>query len=296
MLDVSQSMAATEGAIERIERAKTTAANYLRYRPGLWANLILAGASARAVFERLRPTSRPSRDELARCRGPAAAAGRQRGPRAGRANARARLAEDDARRRELIVVSDFQRSNWTRANFGPLPEATLIQLESVAGVPAPENLAILGVAADAAGARGRSTQLRVEIGNFSPQTAQRRRRGHAGRNHAAAEGGLPARTVHDAYRGDRPARSRLAVGPGETDRRGRRPGGRQPAPAGRRDPAGAVLRPHQPAEGDRAAVVEPFPRVRPGARETARRNAPAPRRAASGAGPGGSRSRSPRPI
>ncbi len=35
ILDVSQSMAATERAVQAIERARTTAAGYLRYRPGL---------------------------------------------------------------------------------------------------------------------------------------------------------------------------------------------------------------------------------------------------------------------
>ena len=52
LLDVSQSMRATVGAVQQIEQAKTLAANrYLNYRPGLRANLILAGATPRSVFE-----------------------------------------------------------------------------------------------------------------------------------------------------------------------------------------------------------------------------------------------------
>ena len=48
VLDVSQSMAARAGAIEQIERARTVAAKYVRYQPGLVANLILAGARPQA--------------------------------------------------------------------------------------------------------------------------------------------------------------------------------------------------------------------------------------------------------
>ena len=39
ILDQSQSMAAMQGAVEQIERARTVAASYLRYRPGLWTKL-----------------------------------------------------------------------------------------------------------------------------------------------------------------------------------------------------------------------------------------------------------------
>ena len=40
--------------------------------------------------------------------------------------------ESDKRRRELIVVSDFQRANWAAADFSLLPADTAIQLESTA--------------------------------------------------------------------------------------------------------------------------------------------------------------------
>ena len=52
VLDVSQSMAARTGAVEQIERARTVAARYLRYRPGLAANLILAGARPQSGVRR----------------------------------------------------------------------------------------------------------------------------------------------------------------------------------------------------------------------------------------------------
>ena len=54
-------------------------------------------------------------------------------------------------RRELVVISDFQRSNWATADFSPLPKDTVIQLQSVAPKQTPANLAVLR-----AGVRGRS--------------------------------------------------------------------------------------------------------------------------------------------
>jgi hypothetical protein len=51
ILDVSQSMAAHVGSVEQLERARTVAANYLRYQPRMTANLILAGARPHGVFE-----------------------------------------------------------------------------------------------------------------------------------------------------------------------------------------------------------------------------------------------------
>src|SRR5437016_5846337 len=47
LLDVSQSMAARTGGIQALERARAVAATHLAFRPGLAADLLLAGASAR---------------------------------------------------------------------------------------------------------------------------------------------------------------------------------------------------------------------------------------------------------
>ncbi len=165
VLDVSQSMAATERGVEAIERARTIAAGHLRYRPGLWADLVLAGATSRAAFDQASTNFDALRDELARCR--------VRPERVDVSRAVAMAAEllapasaDDDRRRELVVVSDFQRSTWAAADFSPLPEGTQIQLESAAG-EARENLAILDARCRAGSARGRSGQLAVEVGNFT---------------------------------------------------------------------------------------------------------------------------------
>ena len=166
ILDLSQSMAAREGAVEQIERARTVAAGYLRYRPGLAANLILAGAQPRAVFDGPSTNFEALRDELDRCR---VLPERMDVNRALDVAARmlTPISENDERRRELVVVSDFQRSSWSKADFSPLPTETVIQLESTAPAEPPANLAILRVEGRVAGSQG-DTQLDVEVANYSP--------------------------------------------------------------------------------------------------------------------------------
>jgi hypothetical protein len=166
ILDVSQSMAATERGIEAIERARTAAAGYLRYRPGLQANLILAGAMPRGVFEGPSTNFDALRDELARCE---ALPQRLDVNRAFDVAALMLAPEsaDDDRRRELVVVSDFQGVTWGRADFSRLPADTQIQLESTAPQETPPNLAILKVDIREQSSQAGGVHLEVEVGNFS---------------------------------------------------------------------------------------------------------------------------------
>jgi hypothetical protein len=170
VLDVSHSMAATANGIQLFERARPVAAGHLPDQPGLQANLILAGASARAVFDRLSTNYGALREELAKA-----------GVRPERLQAQAALnlagellarAGDPGRRRELVVVSDFQRSNWANVDFSALPQDTRIQLESVAPAEALVNLAVLRVGSQGRIEEGREARLEVEVGNFSPTPRQ----------------------------------------------------------------------------------------------------------------------------
>ncbi|MEN6459165.1 MAG: BatA and WFA domain-containing protein [Thermoguttaceae bacterium] len=166
LLDVSQSMAARAGPVEQIERARTVAAEYLRYRPGLVADLITAAVRPQAVFDVPSTNFDALRDELARARV------RPERLEVNRAlDQAARLltpaGPNDHRRRELVLVSDFQRSSWGGANFGPLPADVRIQFESVAPRQPLANLAILRVEGRATDLSG-STQLAVDVGNYSP--------------------------------------------------------------------------------------------------------------------------------
>jgi hypothetical protein len=168
LVDVSQSMAATVGAIQEIDQARALAADrYLRYRPGLWANLILAGATPRSVFDGPSTNFEALRDELSRCQ----ALPERLDVKAALERAAQMLAPasaDDQRRRELVILSDFQRSSWAMADFSVLPRDTQIQLESTAPAQQPENLAILRASARVEASRPGGVQVEVEVGNFTP--------------------------------------------------------------------------------------------------------------------------------
>jgi hypothetical protein len=167
LLDVSQSMAAADHGIEAIERARTIAASYLRYRPLLQANLILAAAAPKAVFDAPSTNFDALRDELTHCQALPQRLDAQRALDLA-ADMLAPAGENDRRRRELVIVADFQRASWAKADFGQLPADTQIQLESTATTEPPANLAILRAEVRSQNTQGGGAQLIVEIGNFSP--------------------------------------------------------------------------------------------------------------------------------
>jgi hypothetical protein len=165
IVDVSQSMAAGGNGVQLFERARSVAAGYLGDSASTQANLILAGASAQPSFDTLSTNFTALRDELARA-----------SVRPERLNVQAALnrasellaASGSERVRELVVVSDFQRSSWATADFSVLPEQTRIQLDSVAPAETLPNLAILRVGSEGRPEQGRELRVEVEVGNFSP--------------------------------------------------------------------------------------------------------------------------------
>lgn len=183
ILDASQSMAADEHGISRFERGRAKAASFLQYAAGLRANLIQAAAAPRGVFDEPSSNLQALHDELDRLRE----------PRPERLNAQAaivaaaemlgRAPSDKQPHRELIVVSDFQRTNWTAVDFSVLPDDTRIQLEPVdpraaqAGYATAEdaalpNLAILRAGIAGHPAQGTEATLEVEIANNSSADGQ----------------------------------------------------------------------------------------------------------------------------
>jgi hypothetical protein len=170
ILDVSQSMAARSMGSEAIERARPAAAGHLAYQPGLAANLIFAGATSRSTFEHLSTNFGALRDELGKAV-----------PRPERLNVQAalQLAADMLARergdtgsagtsvREVVILSDFQRSQWAAADFSVYPRDTKIQLESAGAGETPPNLAILGVSGLGRVELGRPLVLEIDVGNFS---------------------------------------------------------------------------------------------------------------------------------
>ena len=166
LLDTSQSMAATENGIRVIERAKSKAAEYLAYRPGLKAGLILAAAQPESAFQQTSTNFEALRDTLKK----ATTRPEELDVNAAIEKAARMLAaqsKDDQRVRELVIVSDFQRANWGKVDFSVLPETTKIQLDAVVGSKAPDNLAILEAAIDEQNLTERTASLKVHVGNYA---------------------------------------------------------------------------------------------------------------------------------
>ncbi len=170
VFDVSQSMAARTKGIQAIERARPVAAAHLAFQPGLAANLLLAGATTHAVFDRPSTNFGALRDELGKAV-----------PRPERLNVRAALdaaarmlaqaagpgGKGGAQQTEVVILSDFQRTQWATADFSVFPRDTQIQLESAAAAETPANLAVLRVAGAGRAEVGRPLSLDVDVGNFS---------------------------------------------------------------------------------------------------------------------------------
>ena len=166
LLDVSQSMAATSHGIQTFERTRPIAAKLLGYVPNLQANLILAGASPQPVFDRPSTNFSTLMDAVANAQ-PLP----QRLQVQTAINSAAEMlvqVEGQQVRRELVLVSDFQRSNWAAADFSILPTETVIQLVSVAPEETPMNLAILRVGSQGRVEQGRAFRLEIDVGNYSP--------------------------------------------------------------------------------------------------------------------------------
>lgn len=170
ILDVSQSMAARDQGIAMFERARARAAEYLNYRNGLRVNLLFAAAKVSPVFERPSKNFAVLREQLAR----SAAMPQRLDAQGAIAFAAEMLAADGSpidrdggAQPELVIVSDFQRENWSAVDFSALPENTRIQLESVAPRLALSNLGIIRVVARERSESGREITIEVTVGNYS---------------------------------------------------------------------------------------------------------------------------------
>jgi hypothetical protein len=166
ILDVSQSMAAVSDNSTAMDRAKSAAARYLRYSPGLCADVIIAGAKARPVFDRLSTNIAALRQAVSNAT-----------PLPQELNAQAAInlagqmiatsPPPPGGRTELIIVSDFQRTNFASIDFAPVPRDVAIELESAAPAQTPENIAILRAGARGRLEQGRQARLESDIGNYS---------------------------------------------------------------------------------------------------------------------------------
>ena len=109
LLDCSQSMAARDGGIIRFERARPVVSNLLKYDASMKANVLLAGANPSPVFDGPTTNLTALREALAEAD--------VRPERLRVQQALNRVTEmfeqsDPDSQLELVIVSDFQRSNW----------------------------------------------------------------------------------------------------------------------------------------------------------------------------------------
>ena len=170
LIDDGLSMAAVSNSTTAFDRARVSAAPFLRYQTGLSGDLIFIAARPQPVFEHLSSNISALRDAL---EGAA--------PRPQRSDVQAALnkageifasspqnsMQKNSTRLELIVISNFQRNNWSSVDFSPIPKDAVIRFESVAPERQPDNLAILRVGFKGRMERGRDVRLEAEIGNYS---------------------------------------------------------------------------------------------------------------------------------
>lgn len=173
LLDISASMGYAGPPVATFPQGAARAAAILDdLRPfrGDRANVITVASVARPLMN--RPTS-----NLAALRGQL----ERIAPTAERADAAAaiaaaaqQLAEARGTRRELHIVSDFQRENWAGADFGALPGDTRITLHRPGGEDPRPNVAITGVTCEPARpVAGQPARVSVRLANHSPRPQRR---------------------------------------------------------------------------------------------------------------------------
>lgn len=164
VLDVSQSMSAGS-PVSPFDRGRDAAARLLRPVKGLQANLILAGATARAMLAEPSAVLGGVREELGSVRptpekldaaGALTTAVGQLSP-----------APGNHARRELVVISDFQERDWTGVLLPEIPEGIELRLITVAASEATPNMAVTSVEMNGGCRAGIPTPVTIEIWNGS---------------------------------------------------------------------------------------------------------------------------------
>lgn len=189
LLDVSQSMSAGAAGSTALQQAQAVALRYLAYAADMEADLILVGASPRGTFGRLSTNLSSLRESV-----------RQAEVRPERANVKTameeagRLLENSGGTRELVVISDFQRGNWSSLFLDLIPEQTQVQFESVAPDET-ANLAITAVRLPSQPIVGKKCPIEVEIANHSDQEAEVRCQLSLGELHQTFEGRVAPQTT-----------------------------------------------------------------------------------------------------
>ena len=171
LLDCSQSMAARDGGIVRFERARPVVSNLLKYDASMKANLLLAGANPGPVFDGPTTNLKALRESLADAKvRPERLRVQQT---LNRITEMFELADPDSQL-ELVIVSDFQRSNWATVDFSVLPAKCETKLESVTSDEKAANIAVLNLTTNGRVEADKEADVAVRLGNYSdtPRTVR----------------------------------------------------------------------------------------------------------------------------
>ncbi len=190
VIDISQSMSAKNAGTTSIAQAQALALKYLEYSPNLQANVVLVGAKPRPVFKSVSPNLAIVREAV-----------QSAIPRCEKADVKsamnligAMLSESTVKKTELIVISDFQRSNWSNLYLDSIPTATKIQLESVAP-DASSNIAITGFRLSGRAIVDSEVILEFDVANYSDQDAEIRANVDLGDIKTAVRGRVNAQSI-----------------------------------------------------------------------------------------------------
>ncbi|WP_417847182.1 vWA domain-containing protein [Thalassoglobus sp.] len=190
LLDCSQSMAARSGGIAHFERARPLALDSVKFQNSMKANLLLAAASPSPVFAGPTTNLRALREALQK----STVRPEQLRVQPALNLAGEMLSQSGAGAKiELIIYSDFQRANWTSADFSVLPQECDIQLNTVTSDKDVPNLAILNVSPGGRVQTGQETQFTVEVANHSNTPRHTRVELSLGSVVIPFEGHVPAR-------------------------------------------------------------------------------------------------------
>ena len=166
VLDVSQSMGTNVGGSSYLQRAQAIAIRYLESSSDLHANVLLAGAKPRSEFTAVS-TNMPALRDFVRN---ANVVPEVANVKAAMLLANSILTKSSGTKLELVVVSDFQRSNWSNLFLSELNQEIRVQLESVS-IPSVSNVAITRCQPQSRVIAGNEYVVELDIANFSDDDA-----------------------------------------------------------------------------------------------------------------------------
>lgn len=188
IIDQSQSMAVGQGTSRPWERAQTAALRYLPYSTDMQAGVIFAGTKARGVYDRLSNNFESLIEAIKKAK--------PRPENANVADAIQRAGEllesvPEGAKRELVIISDFQRTDWGALTLEALPKDTNVIIEQ-ASLNQKDNIAILSAKPENRISVNQPGTIQVEIANFTDQDRSVACRAILGKSTYSAKGLVPA--------------------------------------------------------------------------------------------------------